>query len=183
MARLLYAFLASLDGAVVDEEGSFAWAAPDDEVHAAVNEISTAVGTFLLGRRMYEVLSAWETMETDEPTLRDFASIWRNADKVVYSKTLDAVSTARTRIERRFDLDDVRRLKDAADRDLSIAGPTLAAHAIRAGLVDEWHLFLVPYVAGGGTSVFPPGVRRSLTLLEQRRFTNGTVYLRYRGAT
>ena len=182
MAELIYSALASLDGYVADEGGKFDWAAPDEEVHAFVNDLSRGVGTFLLGRRMYEVLSAWETIElAGEPSvIRDFAGIWRSADKVVYSRTLGTVSTARTRLERDFDPDAVRELKTSAERDLGISGPELAAHAFTAGLVDECQLFLSPIVVGGGTRSLPDGVRLELDLVDERRFGNGTVFLRYR---
>jgi dihydrofolate reductase len=182
MARLICGTICSLDGYVADQQGSFDWAAPDEDVHAAVNDLQRSIGTMLLGRRMYEVLAAWETMGTDdEPAaIRDFARIWRAADKVVYSTTLDEVSIARTTIERRFDPDAIRALKDSADRDLGIGGPELAGHAIRAGLVDEYQLFVVPTVVGGGIRFFPEGVRLDLELVEERRFGNGTAHLRYR---
>jgi dihydrofolate reductase len=182
VAELIYAALASLDGYVADEGGKFDWAEPDEEVHAFVNDVSRRVGTFLLGRRMYEVLSAWETIDlTGQPSaMRDFAEIWRSADKIVYSRTLERASTARTRLERDFDPDAVRALKASAERDLSVAGPELAAHALRAGLVDECQLFLSPILVGGGTRSLPDGVRVELDLVDERRFGNGTVYLRYR---
>jgi dihydrofolate reductase len=182
LAKLIYSALASLDGYIEDETGKFGWAEPDEEVHAFVNELSRPVGTFLLGRRMYEVLVAWETMELDdEPApIRDFAEIWRAADKVVYSRTLETVSSARTRIEREFDPSVVRRLKAEAERDLSVAGPELAAHAFRAGLVDELHLFVAPVVVGGGKRSLPAGVGVGLELLDERRFGGGFVLLSYR---
>ena len=182
MAELIYSALASLDGYVADEGGKFDWAEPDEEVHGFVNDLSRRVGTFLLGRRMYEVLSAWEAIDlTGEPAaIRDFAEIWRAADKIVYSRTLETAATARTRLERDFDPDAVRELKASAERDLSVAGPELAAHAFRAGLVDECHLFLSPILVGGGTRSLPDGVRLELDLVEERRFGNGAVYLRYR---
>jgi dihydrofolate reductase len=173
---LVYSALASLDGYVADADGRFEWAAPDAEVHAFVNDLERGVGTMLLGRRMYDVLAVWETLDEPEPEMRDFAEIWRAADKVVYSRTLEEVSTARTRIEREFDPEAVRRL----DGVVSIGGPELAAHAFRAGLVDEIHLFLSPILVGGGTAALPDGVRRELELVEERRFGNGFVFLRYR---
>ena len=182
MAKLIYLSIASLDGYVADEDGNFDWAEPDAEVHAFVNDRMRSVGTFLFGRRMYEVMRAWETIDDDAPVMRDFAGIWRAADKVVYSGTLEDVSSARTRLERSFDPETVRRMKASADRDLGIGGPGLAAVAMRAGLVDEWQLVLVPYVAGGGTRFFPDGVRARLTLLEERRFAGGAVFLRYASA-
>jgi dihydrofolate reductase len=182
VAELVYSALSSLDGYVADEEGAFDWAAPDEEVHAFVNDVSRRVGTFLLGRRMYEVLSAWETIDLagQPPPIRDFAAIWRAADKIVYSRTLETAATARTRLERDFDPDAVRELKASAERDLGVAGPELAAHAFRAGLVDECHLFLSPILVGGGTRALPDGVRLELELVDARRFGNGAVYLRYR---
>jgi dihydrofolate reductase len=181
MARLIYSAIASLDGYVADEDGRFDWAAPDDEVHAFVNDQERPIGTYLYGRRMYEVMQAWETMDTPAPSVeRDFAQIWRAADKVVYSTTLEAVPTARTRLERRFDPDAVRELKATAERDLSIGGPHLAAAALRAGLVDECQLYLSPVVVGGGTRARPDGVRAPLELLGEHRFGSGVVHLRYR---
>ena len=180
MAKLTYTSLASLDGYIADANGNFDWAEPDAEVHAFVNDLDRSVGTYLLGRRMYEVLSVWDTIQDDHPAIADFADIWRSTDKIVYSSTLDSVSTARTRLERTFDPDTVAAMKASADRDLSIGGPTLAARAIAAGLVDEWNLFLSPVVVGGGTSAFPAGSSVELTLEDERRFANGTVYLRYR---
>jgi dihydrofolate reductase len=181
MARLIYSALASLDGYVADEDGKFDWAAPDEEVHSFLNDSERDVGTFLLGRRTYEALVGWDTMPLDDRPgfIRDFAALWRAADKVVYSKTLEAASTARTRIERKFDPEAVRRMKAEAERDLSIGGPHLAAQAIRAGLVDELHLYLNPLVVGGGNQALPDGVRVRLELLDERRFGNGVVFLRY----
>ena len=182
MARLLYSALCSLDGYVADADGSFDWAAPDEEVHAVVNDLSRSIGTFLLGRRMYEVLVAWETLDTaDEPgPIKDFAEIWRAADKIVYSRSLETASSARTLIDRAFDPDAIGQMKATAARDLGIGGPELAAHAFRAGLVDEVHLFLSPIVVGGGTRALPDGVRLRLHLEAERRFGNGTVQLNYR---
>ena len=153
---------------------------PDPEVHAFVNDQSRALGTHLYGRRMYEVLVAWETMDDPDPVMRDFAEIWRAADKVVYSSTLEAVSSARTRLERTFDPDAVRELKRGAEQDLAIGGPHLAAHAFAADLVDELQLFLSPVIVGGGTRALPDGVRLDLELVDERRFANGAVYLHHR---
>ena len=177
---LSYSAIASLDGYTADADGEFGWAAPDEEVHAFVNDLERRVGTYLYGRRMYEVMRYWETVPLDGRSLavQDFAGIWRSADKVVYSSTLPAVSSARTRIERRFDPDAVRALKERGD--VSVGGPAIAAEAIRAGLVDEYHLFVTPVVVGGGTPVFPEGVRSDLDLADEHRFTGGVVYLRYR---
>jgi dihydrofolate reductase len=182
MAALIYSAITSLDGYVADEGGKFDWAVPDEETHTFVNDLERPVGTYLFGRRMYEVMVAWETMDGAElpPHERDFAELWRAADKVVYSTTLEAVSSARTRIERVFDPEAVREMKAAAGRDLTVAGPGLAAHAFRAGLVDECHLLIAPMVVGGGTRSLPDGVRLGLELLDERRFGNGMVHLRYR---
>jgi dihydrofolate reductase len=184
MARLIYSAIASLDGYTADASGSFGWAAPDAEVHAFVNDLERDAGTYLYGRRMYETMAVWETMDVaSEPReMRDYAEIWRAADKVVYSRTLAEAPTARTRIEREFEPDAVREMKAAAGRDLAIGGPGLAAHALRAGLVDELHLFLVPAVVGGGTRALPDGLRLDLELREERRFASGVVYLRHRVA-
>jgi dihydrofolate reductase len=174
---LIYSAIASLDGHVADADGRFDWSMPDAEVHSFVNDRARGIGTHLYGRRMYEVLVAWETMDDDEPIMRDFAQIWRAADKVVYSTTLEEVASARTRIERSFEPEAVRALKERGD--VSIGGPTLAAEAIRAGLVDECELYLSPVVVGGGTRALPEGVRWNLELRDERRFANGVVYLRY----
>ena len=185
MAKLIYSAITSLDGYIADENGNFDWAVPDEEVHAFVNELQRSLGTYLLGRRMYEVLVAWETLDTaDQPrVMQDFAALWRAADKIVYSRTLDAVSSARTRIEREFDIDAVRRMKATATGDMSVAGPNLAAQAIAAGLVDEYHLFVNPVVVGGGNAALPDNVRVDLELIDERRFGSGVVYLRYRAKT
>jgi dihydrofolate reductase len=183
MAKLIYSALTSLDGYVADEAGNFDWAAPDEEVHAFVNDLERPVGAYLYGRRMYETMVAWETMPAlagQSPVVQDFAALWRAADKIVYSRTLTTVASARTRIERAFDPDAVRRMKASAGRDLSVGGPALAAHAIKAGLVDECRLFVAPIVVGGGTPALPKNVRLPLDLLDERRFGNGVVYLRYR---
>src|SRR5947207_9115260 len=182
MAKLLYPTISSRDGYVADENGNFGWAKPDEQVHTFVNDLERPVGTHLYGRRLYEVLVAWET--TDErpdqpPFILDFAEIWQAADKIVYSRTLETVSSARTRIEREFDPEDVRELKATSARDLLIGGPELAAHAIGAGLVDEARLFPAPVVVGGGNRALPDGVRVDLELLGERRFASGFIYLRY----
>jgi dihydrofolate reductase len=178
MAKLIYSAIASLDGYIADENGNFDWAEPDEEVHRFVNDLERPVGTYLMGRRMYEVMVYWETADT--VTGYGFAEIWQAADKVVYSRTLAAPSSARTRIERDFDPEAVRRLKEAAAADLTVGGPELAAQALGAGLVDECQLFVSPVVVGGGNRAFPDGLGVRLELLEDRRFGNGTVYLRYR---
>jgi dihydrofolate reductase len=182
MARLIYSAITSLDGYVADEDGNFDWAAPDEEVHTFVNDLERKVGTYLYGRRMYEVMRYWETAQavTDQPpVVRDYARIWRSADKVVYSRTLESVSSARTRIERDFDPEAVRRMKAQAERDLSMGGPDLAAQALGAGLVDECHLFVTPVVVGGGKRSLPRNVRLELELLDERRFEGGVVHLHY----
>jgi dihydrofolate reductase len=175
--------LSSLDGYVEDAEGGFGWAAPDEEVHAFVNERERAVTTYLYGRRLYETMRVWETVGSDPevPAVeREYAEVWRAADKVVFSRTLPAVDTPRTRLLRSFDPDEVRRMKETCDGELSVGGPDLAAAALRAGLVDELRLLVVPVVVGGGKPLLPPGYRASLTLLEERRFPGGTLQLRYR---
>ena len=185
MAKLIYSAIASLDGYVADEEGNFDWAVPDEEVHAFINELIRPIGTYLYGRLMYEMMVGWETdpsIAEQFPLMRDFAEIWQAADKVVYSGTLEAVSTSKTRLERDFDPETVRRLKASAGRDLTVSGPDLATHAFRAGLVDECHLFLAPVVVGGGKRALPEGVRVGLELLDERRLGSETVYLRYRTA-
>jgi dihydrofolate reductase len=184
MAKLIYAAITSLDGYIEDAEGKFDWAAPDEQVHAFVNDLERPVGTYLYGRRMYETMVSWESppdLAAQPPVVQDFAAIWQAADKIVYSKTLQTVSSAKTRIEQEFDAEAVRRLKAKAARDLTVGGSELAAQAIEAGLVDEYQLFLVPVVVGGGKhSLLGNGVRVNLELLDERRFRNGTVYLHYR---
>ena len=182
MAKLIYSAIASLDGYIADEDGKFDWAEPEEEVHAFVNDLSRPVGTFLLGRRMYDVLLAWENLQLadQQPVIRDFAEIWRAADKIVYSRTLESASSARTQIEREFDPEAVRELKAMADRDLAVAGPELAAQAFKAGLVDECHLVLAPILVGAGTKALPEGLRMELELVDERRFGNGMAYLGYR---
>jgi dihydrofolate reductase len=182
MAKLIYSAIASLDGYVEDDEGRFDWAAPDEEVHAFVNELSRPVGTHLYGRRMYDTMVYWEHLELGDepPAVRDFAGIWQAADKIVYSRTLPAAASARTRVEREFDAETVRRLKVTATQDIGIGGPSLAAQAIAARLVDEYQLFFVPVVVGGGKRALREGLRVNLELLDERRFHNGTVYLHYR---
>jgi dihydrofolate reductase len=178
MGRLVYSAIASLDGYIADEQGDFDWSAPDDEVHAFVNDLTRPARTHLLGRRMYEVLAVWETMDDPAPEMQDFAQIWRAADKVVYSTTLQEVATARTRIERSFEPDAVRAIKEQGD--CTVGGAALAAEALRAGLVDEVQLLLSPVIIGGGTRALPDGVRLGLELVDERRFTNGVVHLAYR---
>jgi len=182
MAKLIYAALASLDGYVEDEAGTFDWAAPDEEVHAFVNDLERSIGTHLYGRRMYETMVFWEnvSIEADEPAVfRDYAEIWRAAQKVVFSRTLETVSSARTRIERDFDPDAIRQLKQSSGSDISVGGAELAGQAMGAGLVDECHLFVFPIVVGGGKRALPDGVRARLELLDERRFDGGVVHLHY----
>jgi dihydrofolate reductase len=185
MAKLIYSAITSLDGYVADEDGNFDWAEPDEEVHTFVNDLERPVGTYLLGRRMYEVMLYWETIALADqpPFIQDFAAIWQAADKIVYSKTLETASSARTRIEREFDPDAVWQLKASAARDITVGGPELAAQAIEAGLVDECHLFLAPIVVGSGKQSLPDNVRLKLELLDERRFGNGVIHLRYRTTT
>ncbi len=183
MAKLIYSAITSLDGYVADEDGNFDWAAPDEEVHTFINDLERRVGTYLYGRRMYEMMVYWESAHTaadQPPFVQDFAQIWQAADKIVYSATLETVSSAETRIERDFDPEAVRQLKASAGRDITVGGPGLAAQAIKAGLVDEYHLFLTPVMVGGGKQSLPDNLRLKLELLDERRFGNGMVYLRYR---
>ena len=178
--KLVYTAITSLDGYVNDESGNFDWAAPDEEVHAFVNDLERDIGTYLYGRRLYEVMVAWETMQSGEPTIQDYTRIWQAADKVVYSRTLAEPQTPRTSVEHSFDPAEVQRRKAEATLDLTIGGATLAGAAIRAGLVDELHQLVTPVVVGGGTSWLPDGVRLHLELLGERRFAGGFVFLRYR---
>ncbi|OFI36731.1 deaminase [Arthrobacter sp. SW1] len=182
MAKLIYTAITSLDGYIADAEGNFDWSAPDEEVHAFVNELERQAGTYLLGRRMYEVMGWWEDLDTSsEPqVIKDYADIWHAADKIVYSTSLTEPVTARTRLERTFDAGAVRALKASAGRDLSIGGAALAAEAIKAGLVDEFRFFLSPVTVGAGKRFLPDGVGLNLEQLEERRFGNGVVYLSYR---
>jgi dihydrofolate reductase len=184
MAKLIYSAIASLDGYVADADGNFEWGAPDEEVHAFVNDLERPIGTYLYGRRMYEVLAAWESDDIlagdPPPFIRDYAAIWRAADKIVYSTRLRTVSSAKTRIERTFDVDEIRRIKASTGSDLSVGGPGLAGQALGAGLVDECHLIVAPVVVGGGTRALPADVRLTLELLDERRFANGMVHLHYR---
>ena len=183
MAKLIYSAIASLDGYVEDDTGLFEWAAPGEEVHAFINDLDRPIGTYLYGRRMYETMVSWETVSTadDQTTvIRDFAEIWRAADKVVYSRTLEKVSSARTRIEREFDAQKVRELKRDAPRDITVGGAELAAQAIAQDLVDECQVFLHPVAVGGGKPALPPGMRVNLELLDQRRFESGVVFLHYK---
>jgi dihydrofolate reductase len=184
VGKLIYSAIASLDGYVEDEQGSFGWAAPDEEVHAFVNELERPIGTYLYGRRMYETMVYWETAGREEEgrrtVSRDYAEIWRAAEKVVYSRTLEVPSSARTRIEREFDPATVSEFKRSAARDITVGGAELAGTALAAGLVEECHLFLCPVIVGAGKRALPPDVRAQLELLAERRFASGVVYLRYR---
>jgi len=183
VAKLIYSAIASVDGYVADETGNFDWATPDEEVHAFVNDLERGVGTYLYGRRMYDTMVYWQTVRglNGQPDfVQDFARIWQAADKVVYSKTLEAARSERTRIERDFDPEAVRQMKAASTRDLTVGGPHLAVQAFRAGLVDELHLLVAPIVVGGGNKALPEGVRVKLELIDQRRFQSGVVHLRYR---
>lgn len=182
MAKLIYSMITSLDGHIEDEHGGFDWAAPDEEVHSYVNELGSSVGTYLFGRRMYETMVYWETahMIPDQPqVVLDWARQWQAAEKIVYSRTLAEPRSERTRIKREFDADAVRRLKADAEHDIAVAGPELAAHAVRAGLVDEFQMIVCPVIVGGGKRFLPNSVRLDLELVEDRQFGNGVVVLRY----
>jgi dihydrofolate reductase len=186
MAKLLYVMNVSLDGYIADEDGNFDWGAPDEEYYSFINDLLRPVGTYLYGRRLYELMAVWETdpaAAAQSPGAREFAEIWQAADKVVYSRTLQAASTSRTGIERGFDPEAVGQLKAAAERDVTVGGPTLGAHAITAGLVDEVQLLVWPVVVGGGKPFFPDRARLRLELLDERRVGSGVVYLRYRTQT
>jgi dihydrofolate reductase len=183
MALLIYSAISSLDGYIEDRDGNFDWAMPDEEVHRFINNLERTAGTYLYGRRMYETMLVWETdpnLAADSPITRDFAEIWQAADKIVYSKTLTAASTRKTQIEQNFNPEAIRQLKEAVEDDILIGGPGLAAHAFRSGLIDECHLFLTPILVGGGKPSLPDNVRLQLELLEERRFGNGMIFLRYR---
>lgn len=183
MANLIYSAIASLDGYIEDPQGDFGWGEPDEDVFRFLNELMRPVGTYLYGRRMYETLSYWETSPTDDSVpdyVREWTHIWRGAQKVVYSRALGAVSTARTRIESRFDPEAIKAVKRAATDDLTVAGPDLAGQAIEAGLVDEIQVFTVPVIVGGGKRWLPTGTHLALSLLDSHRFANGFVFLRYR---
>jgi dihydrofolate reductase len=183
MGKLIYSAIASADGYTEDAAGSFDWAAPDEELLRFVNDLERPVGTYLYGRRMYQTMLYWETAHTvpgQPSSVREFTGIWQAAEKIVFSTTLESVSTARTRIERNFDPGMARQLKSATGHDMTAGGADLAGQAIKAGLVDELRLFLVPVVVGGGKRALPDGVRSDLELLHTRRFASGAVYLRYR---
>src|SRR5512139_510413 len=183
MAHLIYTANLSLDGYTEDRDGKFNWTAPDEEYFRFISNLVREAGTYLYGRRMYETMMVWETnpnLAAESPLGRDFAEIWQAANKIVYSKTLETISTRKTQLEQTFDPEAIRQLKEAVEHDILIGGPELAAHAFRAALIDECHLFLVPILVGGGKSALPDNVRMELELLAERRFRNGTVYLRYR---
>ena len=183
MARLVYTVLTSLDGYVADEAGNFEWAMPSEDVHRFVNELESSVGTYLFGRRLYEVMAVWQNMpgiEQEPDVIREYADIWQSTDKIVFSETLSAVTTPKTRLERSFDPQSVRAMVTDQDQDVSIGGPTLATHALKAGIVDDVHLFVFPVVVGGGTPSWPAGAQIALELVDQNRFDDGTVYLHYR---
>ena len=183
MGKLIYSMITSLDGYAEAAEGGLGTGADDEEVHTFIGDVFRPVRTFLYGRKMYETMVYWETahLEPDQPPhILRYARDWQAADKIVYSTTLESVSSAKTRIERSFDPDEVRKLKAQSDHDLSVDGPNLAAQAIRAGLVDEYHLLMTSSVVGGGKRFFPDGVRLDLDLVEQRAFKSGLIYARYR---
>jgi len=183
MAHLIYSAISSLDGYIEDREGKFDWAMPDEEVHRFINHLELPAGTYLYGRRMYETMMVWETdpnLAAESPLLREFAEMWQAANKIVYSRTLTTASTRQTQLERTFDPEAIRQLKESTEQDILIGGPELAAHAFRAGLVDECQLFLTPIIVGGGKPSLPDDVRLEFELLEERRFGSGVVFLRYR---
>lgn len=182
MAKLIYATIASFDGYIEDEHGKFDWAEPSEEVHAFANDLERDVGTHLYGRRMYETMKVWdsdEILEGQPAVMRDYAEIWRASEKIVYSRSLDEVEPSRTKLERTFDPEAVRTLKETEEREISIGGPELAAQALEADLVDEIHLLLVPVVVGAGKPALPIQNHKALSLLGQRTFANGTIYLHY----
>lgn len=182
MGKLIYAYLASLDGYIADDADAFDWAVPDEEVMAHLNEAERGIGTYLYGRRIYELMTAWETapeLAADSPGNADFARMWQAAEKIVFSSTLRDVATRRTRIERGFDAETIESLKAAAETDLAVSGADLASTAWRLGLIDEVHLYIAPILVGGGRRMFPDGIRNPLELVDERRFGNGMVFLRY----
>jgi dihydrofolate reductase len=182
MGRLIFSAIGSLDGYMSDSAGDFSWAVPDEDVLADINAEARTIGTFLYGRRMYEMMTGWETdpsAAAQSPESAEFAAVWQAADKIVYSTTLEAVTTRRTRLERRFDAADVEQVKRDSATDLYVDGPTLAAHALRLGVVDRLHLIVCPIVVGGGLAILPADVRLSLRLSSERRYGNGMVALQY----
>ncbi len=183
MANLIYVTNVSLDGFIEDEHGGFEWTEPDDEQFVFVTDLVRPVGTYIYGRRLYETMAVWETepaLAAQSELMADFAHVWQAADKIVYSTTLDAVSTGRSRLERNFDPAAVRKMKATTSRDLMVGGANIAAHAFSAGLIDECHLFIGPCVVGRGKPSLPSELRAKLELLDERRFGNGVVYVRYR---
>ena len=183
MAQLIYSAISSLDGYIEDADGNFDWAMPDEEVHTFINNLERSAGTYLYGRRMYEAMTVWETdpnLATDSPLTQDFAQIWQAANKIVYSRTLAAASTRNTQLERNFNPEAIRQLKKTVQHDIAIGGPELAAQAFQSGLIDECHLFITPIIVGGGKQSLPDDVKLELELLEEQRFDNGMVFLRYR---
>jgi dihydrofolate reductase len=182
MSRLIYSAIMSLDGYIADDDGNFDWAAPDEETHQVFNDMEREVGTYLYGRRMYETMVYWETAHTfsESPVELDYAQVWQAADKVVYSRTLETVSSEKTRIERAFDPEAVRQMKASAERDITVGGADLGGQALAAGVVDECHLVVAPVMVGGGTRALPDGVRQDFELLDERRFGNGMVHLHFR---
>ncbi len=182
MAKLIYLLLMSLDGYIEDTEGNFGWAAPDEQVHTYINELASPIGTYLYGRRMYETMVYWETAHTipaQPQFVLDWARQWQSAQKIVYTTTLAEPHSARTKIERAFDPDAVRQLKATSAHDIGIAGPEIAVHALRAGLVDEFQMIVFPVIVGGGKRFFPDNVGLALDLLENHHVSNGVVALRY----
>lgn len=183
MGKLIYSLSESLDGFIEDESGKFDWGTPDEEVHRYVNDQQRKIGTYLLGRRMYETMAVWDTdpsLAAMAPFTADYAQIWRGIDKIVYSSTLESVVTPRTRIERQFVPETVRRIVESSERDVEVGGPELASYAFKAGLVDEVNLYVVPVVIGGGKPSLPRGVFLRLELVDEHRFGSGVVHLRYR---
>ena len=185
MAQLIYSAISSLDGYIEDADGNFDWAMPDEEVHTFINNLERSAGTYLYGRRMYEAMTVWETdpnVATDSPLTQDFAQIWQAANKIVYSRTLAAASTRNTQLERNFNPEAIRQLKKTVQHDIAIGGPELASQAFQSELIDECHLFITPIIVGGGKQSLPDDVKLELELLEERRFDNGMVFLRYRAS-
>jgi len=182
VAKLIYAAIMSLDGYIADEAGKFDWAVPDDEVHTFINDLTRPIGTYLFGRRLYEVMVAWEAIKPHShvpPYILNYSKIWQAADKIVYSKSLESVSSSKTRIERDFNPKNIQKMKETSERDLSVGGSTLAAQAIQAGLVDECHFFITPIVIGSGKRFLPANVQLKLQLLDECRFGNGMAHLHY----
>jgi dihydrofolate reductase len=183
MAKLIYIANTSVDGYTEDKDGKFDWTDPSEEYFRFINDLVRTTHTHLYGRRMYETMMVWETdpnLAAESPLMRDFAEVWQVADKIVYSRTLETISTRKTQLEQTFDPEAIRQLKATGEHDILIGGPELTAHAFRAGLIDECHLFIIPILVGGGKSALPDNVQLELELLAERRFGNGTVYLRYR---